>query len=156
MLALPGDGWASRTHARVAPRGGPPRSDRLRNGTTIDGRRVTGTARWRRGRCSRSGSALFVCDVGPRRGDDPPPPADFAARDARCRPLARRMVRLADSDASVLIRELGGGKTRIAPPAAPARAPPRPAASWPTTPARCPATSRRPRSSGSSPGSSPR
>ncbi|MEZ4473737.1 MAG: sigma 54-interacting transcriptional regulator [bacterium] len=62
------------------------------------------------------GSALFVCDVEEaEEGDDPPPPTDFAARDAPMRALWRRMVRLADSDASVLILgELGGGKTRIA------------------------------------------
>ncbi|MCB9547095.1 MAG: sigma 54-interacting transcriptional regulator [Myxococcales bacterium] len=114
-LPLPGDGWASRTHARVSPRGEALLVEDLgsRNGTSVDGRRVAGSAPLAPGQVLQVGSALFVCDT--LDDDTPPPPAGFAARDAPMRALWQRMVRLADSDVSVLILgELGGGKTHIA------------------------------------------
>ena len=119
-LALVDDGWASRAHARVTrvPEGAALRVDDLgsRNGTFVDGQRVTGAAHLTIAQVLQVGSALFV--VGALDEDEEalkPPPPDFACRGALMRALWSRVLRLAHSDVSVLLLgEMGTGKTRLA------------------------------------------
>ncbi len=119
-LALPDDGWASRTHARVSrlEDGDALRVDDLgsRNGTYVDGQRVAGAAHLAENQVLQVGSALFV--VGGEDDDEDhlkPPPVDFACRGPLMRALWRRVLRLAHSDVSVLLLgEMGTGKTRLA------------------------------------------
>jgi len=116
VMVLAADGWASRTHARVRAAEGHLVVEDLgaRNGTFVEGARISRPTRLSPGQLLQVGSALFVC--GSVVEDDlPPPPADFACRGAAMRALWDRILRLAPSDAGVLILgELGTGKTRIA------------------------------------------
>lgn len=115
-LVLPTDGWASRTHARIRSTPDGLRVEDLgaRNGTRVEGVRITAPTHLMAGQVLQVGSAVFVVGLE-ADGDLPPPPPDFACRNAGMRALWGRMLRLAESDASVLILgELGTGKTRIA------------------------------------------
>jgi DNA-binding NtrC family response regulator len=120
LLPMPQDGWASRSHARVEAAHGALVVEDLgsRNGTFVDGLRINARTPLGPGQVLQVGSALFV--VGRRDPEDegaevPPSPADFACRGHEMQSLWVRAMKLAGSEASVLLLgEMGTGKTRLA------------------------------------------
>lgn len=126
ILALPRDSWASRSHARLtalgASAGGAVAVEDLgsRNGTSVAGKRVRGSAIARVGDVVRVGGTLLVVGRVPlQRAEairrDHPVPDELDARAWPALQLWERLCRLAGSDAGVLLLgEMGTGKTRLA------------------------------------------
>jgi transcriptional regulator with AAA-type ATPase domain len=119
-LAVGDDGWLSRRHARLVPRtGGEPgvvvEDLGSRNGTFVDGRRITERTVAPLGAVLQIGGSLFVVGQADPEPLPVPPPGDFSCRSWAMRQLWRRVLRLADSDQPVLLLgEMGTGKTRVA------------------------------------------
>lgn len=121
VVELP-DGWMSRQHARLTgwaeddERGVRVEDLGSRNGTFVDGRAITGAALASPNSVLLLGSLSLVVGVRePDEGTGPAPPAGFSCLSPVMRALWRRVLRLAESDAAVLLLgELGTGKTRVA------------------------------------------
>ncbi len=118
-LAVGDDGWLSRRHARLVPRnGGEPgvvvEDLGSRNGTYVDGRRITERTVAPLGAVLQIGGSLFVVGTTSAAPASPPPP-DFSCRSWGMRQLWDRVLSLAASDLPVLLLgEMGTGKTRVA------------------------------------------
>lgn len=121
------DAWASRSHTQVShfcvgDQKGLVVSDlHSRNGTWVDGKRITQRTPIGPGQCLRVGSTLMV--VGESVLDSehqpitpsPAPPVGFRCATAGMVALWNRMEALANSDVGVLILgEMGTGKTHLA------------------------------------------
>jgi transcriptional regulator with AAA-type ATPase domain len=118
-LAIGDDGWLSRRHARLrldpAETGVIVEDLGSRNGTFVDGQRVTAPTFAEPGAVLQIGGSLFVVGVADAAPPPTAPPADFSCRSAPMRQLWRRVVQLAASDEPVLLQgEMGTGKTRVA------------------------------------------